>query len=173
MTARRVSIVKDISQEQSMQRFPCLAASLLALAAFASPAMAQVPGPTSDASPYASRAMPPNGPADPVAYAQQDLESLRSRLGIGPSQAQAWNAFVDAVLAQSRDMQATQSLMAQAPASAPDRLARMAEMMRRGADGMANVSRALRALYAQLDPGQRAIVDREFARGPGGMPPRG
>jgi hypothetical protein len=155
-----------------MNRFPCLAASLLALAAFAAPAIAQDPGPTSDASPYASRPMPSNGPPDPVSYAQRNLESLRSQLGISATQAPAWNAFVDAVLSQSRDMQAAQAQMGQAPASAPDRMARMAEVMRRGADGMAHVSEALRQLYTQLDPNQRAIVDREFARGPGG-PPRG
>jgi hypothetical protein len=49
----------------------------------------------------------------------------------------------------------------------------MAEMMRRSADDMSNVSHALRTLYGGLDAGQRAIVDQEFSRGPGGTAPNG
>ena len=116
---------------------------------------------------------PQGAPPDAVAYAQRNLQSLRTRLALAPSQANAWNAFVDAVLDQSRDMQSQMAQMAQAPASAPDRMDRMAQMMRRNADGMASVARALRQLYSQLDPSQRAIVDREFSRGPGGAAPQG
>jgi hypothetical protein len=149
-----------------MKRFS-LGAGALALAAGLA-AHAQAPGPGDPP----SRAMP-NGPSDPVSYAQQNLLSLRGRLWIGPAQANAWNAFVDSVLNQSRHMQAMQEGMAQVPAHAPDRMARMAEMMRRNADDMASVSAALRQLYPQLDPNQQSIVDQEFSRGPGGAAPRG
>jgi hypothetical protein len=147
-----------------------LAAGVGALAACLA-VHAQAPGPGYPGNP-AARAMP-NGASDPVSYAQQNLQSLRGRLNIAPAQANAWNAFVDSVLNQSRHMQAMQQDMAQAPAHAPDRVARMAEMMRRGADDMAGVSAALRELYPQLDPSQQSIVDQEFSRGPASAPPRG
>lgn len=142
-----------------------LAAPVLALATFAAPALAQAPS-----APDYARA-PQGSPADPVAYAQRNLQSLRSRLALAPAQVSAWNAFVDAVLNQSRDVQAQMAQMAQAPASAPERMDRMARMMRRNADGMASVARALRELYSQLDPDQRSIVDGEFSHGPEGAPP--
>ena len=142
-----------------------LAASLLA---WAFTAAAQAP-----AAPDYGQG-PQGAPPDPVAYAQRNLQSLRTRLALAPGQASAWNAFVDAVLNQSRDMQAQMSQISQGPASAPDRMDRMAQMMRRNADGMAAVARALRQLYSQLDPNQRSIVDQEFSRGPGaGPPPQG
>jgi hypothetical protein len=106
-----------------------------------------------------------------VAYAQDNLASLRSRLAITPAQAPAWNAFVDAVLNQARDARAQKASMAAPPATAPERLAKMAQMMRRGADSTARVAQAMRALYAQLTPGQRATVDQEFARAPADMQP--
>jgi hypothetical protein len=175
-----------------MKTITKFAAATLALAALATTALAQgqgyapgapgytqagpgypssAPGYAPNAPAYTPRATSPNAPPDPVAYAQQNLQSLRSRLNISPAQAPAWNAFVDAVINQSRDMKTMQAQMAQGPSAAPDRLARMADMMRRGADGMTSVSQALRTLYAQLDPHQRSIVDQEFARGPGGAPP--
>ena len=156
-------------------KIPTRLAASLVLAACAACANAQMPGP----GPNGPSAMPNDpsygasgAPPDPVAYTQQNLASLRSRLALAPNQAPAWNGFVDAVMRQSRDMQAVQAQMAQAPTAAPDRLARMADAMRRGADDMANVSRAMRNLYGQLDPNQRAIVDQEFSRGPG-APPQG
>ena len=152
-----------------MKRISTAAAALAAGLAVA--AHAQAPGPATPS--YAPRAQPQGAPPDPVAFAQQNLQSLRDRLAISSAQAPVWNAFVDAVLNQSRDMQAQMSQMAQAPTSAPDRMDRMAAMMRRGADGMASVAQALRRLYGQLDPNQRAIVDQEFSRGPGGAPPQG
>jgi hypothetical protein len=156
-----------------MKRFTPVAigAVLAASVAFAAHAQAPAPGTPS----YAPRAAPQDAPRDPVAFAQQNLASLRSRLAIAPSQASAWNAFVDAVLNQSRDMQSQMAQMPQGSVSAPERMDVMARMMRRSADGMANVAQALRQLYSQLDPNQRSIVDQEFARGPGagGPPPQG
>ena len=146
-----------------------LGAPMVVLAALALPAAAQAPADPA----YAQDAGPQGGPPDPVAYAQRNLQSLRTRLALAPGQASAWNAFVDAVLHQSRDMQAQMTQMAQAPTSAPDRMDRMAQMMRRNADGMAGVARALRQLYSQLDPNQRSIVDQEFSRGAGAPPPQG
>jgi hypothetical protein len=72
-------------------------------------------------------------------------------------------------------MQSQMAQMPQGSVSAPERMDVMARMMRRSADGMANVAQALRQLYSQLDPNQRSIVDQEFARGPGagGPPPQG
>ena len=150
-----------------MKRFiPAAIPAVLAVSlAFA--AHAQAPAAPS----YTPRGAQQDAPPDPVAFAQQNLQSLRDRLALKPEQASAWNAFVDAVLNQSRDMQAQMSQMAQAPTSAPDRMDRMAGMMRRSAEGMASVARALRQLYGQLDPAQRSTVDQEFSRGPGGMPP--
>ena len=150
-----------------MNRLPVGAAVLAA--GLAAGAWAQAPGPSAPS--YSSNAAPQGAPPDPVALAQQNLQSLRSRLAIAPGQASAWNAFVDAVLNQSRDMRTQMEQMAQAPASAPDRMDRMAQMSRRNADSMARVAAALRELYSRLDPNQRSIVDLEFSRGPGGAPP--
>jgi hypothetical protein len=140
--------------------------------AWAGTAAAQSPAPGPVPPAYGSRA--PSAAAaqgDAVAYAQQNLETLATRLAIAPAQASAWNAFVDAVLAQSRHTQMLQERMAQVPSRAPERVARIAETMRRGAEDMAAVAKALQALYPQLDAHQQAIVDQEFSRGPGGGPP--
>ena len=159
----------DESPEEHAMKTP-LTASILAVAALsAATAHAQAPA----APDYAQGAAPQGAPPDPVMYAQRNLQSLRTRLALAPAQANAWNGFVDAVLHQSRDMQAQMAQMSQAPTSAPDRMDRMAQMMRRNADGMAGVARALRQLYSQLDPNQRSILDQEFSRGPGGAPPQG
>ena len=168
-----------------MKTITRLAASTLALAAFAGAATAQVPptyGPPGPAYPPSQPGAAPGAPAnapgtgaaeappDPVAYARQNLTGLRVRLHIVANQAPSWNAFVTAVLNQARRMQASESQPM--PTSAPDRVARMAEMMRHDADDMASVSRALRTLYAGLNPDQRAILDEEFSREPqeGGGP---
>jgi hypothetical protein len=157
------------NEDRNMKRSIRAALATAVVASFASGVQAQAPVPGTPS--YAPRAQPQGAPPDPVAFAQQNLQSLRDRLAVTSAQAPAWNAFVDAVLNQSRDMQAQMSQMAQAPTSAPDRMDKMASMMRRGADGMASVAQALRRLYGQLDPNQRAIVDQEFSRGPGGAPP--
>jgi len=154
-----------------MKRFVRAAVPLAISACLALGVQAQAPAPGAPG--YAQDAGPQGAPPDPVAYAQRNLQSLRTRLALAPTQANAWNAFVDAVLHQSRDMQAQMAQMAQAPTSAPDRMDRMAQMMRRNADGMAGVARALRQLYTQLDPNQRSIIDQEFSRGPGAAPPQG
>jgi hypothetical protein len=160
----------ETSKEASTMKRLCLAAGAMSFAACLA-AHAQAPGPAPDAPGDAAPGAIPDGPGDPVAYARQNLTTLRTRLGVAPAQATAWNAFVDSVLNQSRHMQAMQQGMAQAPTRAPDRVARMAEMMRRGAEDMDSVSAALRQLYPQLDPRQQSIVDQEFSRGPGGAPP--
>jgi LTXXQ motif family protein len=143
------------------------AAIPLALSTFA---IAQAPpyGPGPGPGPGAIR---PGGPPD-AGSVREHLQELHDRLALRSDQEAAWRSFAGAVERQAQDMQSMRGRLPSPEASAPERFQFMAQLMQQGARGMANVARALSSLYAILDPHQRAIVDQEFAQGPGGPPPQ-
>jgi len=144
-----------------------LAAASLGLSTIA---IAQAPpyGPGPGAGPGTMR---PGGPPD-AASVREHLQDLHDRLTLRADQETPWRAFAGAVERQTQDMQSMRGRMPRPEASAPERFQFMAQLMQQGARGMTNVARALSALYAVLDPRQRAIIDQEFAQGPGGPPPQ-
>lgn len=146
-----------------------LAAASLGLAA---PSFAQMYGPPGGGMPQGG----PNGPGMSRGYGRpsganvdQSLASLHSRLSVRPDQESAWEGFANAVRQQTRQMQSMQGSMLRPPATAPERLAQMAQFMQQRAAGMGAVAQALAKLYAALDENQRSIVDEEFAPPPSGM----
>jgi hypothetical protein len=117
----------------------------------------------------------PGAYGDPAARAESRLETLRAALALQPAQQAAWNAYAAAVKAQAATMQEDRAAMRSDAGTAPERMARHAQLMGRHSDGHAKVAQALNDLYAALDAGQRAILDRNAGpgRGPGFGPMAG
>jgi len=163
-----------------MTRIRTLAAAVVAAASIGVPAITAAqapyasppgygPGPSYGPSygPPPGRGMQPGGRPDP-ATVRQNLDALHNRLALTGPQEAAWQSFAGAVTQQTQEMDSLRSRMPAATATTPERLNFMAQVMQQQATGMANVAKQLSALYAQLNPDQRAIVDQEFApRGPG------
>ena len=112
--------------------------------------------------PPPGRSMQPGGPPD-AATVRQNLDALHNRLGLTGNQETAWQSFASAVTQQTQEMGALRNRMPGPDSNAPDRLNFMAQVMQQQATGMASVAKSLSALYAELRPEQRAIVDQEFA----------
>ncbi len=104
----------------------------------------------------------PWGGRDPVAFAENRLAHLKVDLKISAQQEGAWQAFTVKAKKQAEDMRAVRSKLPQAAATAPERMAQHAEAMRAGLAGMENMAAALKDLYAQLSPEQKAIADQHF-----------
>jgi len=123
--------------------------------------------------PGADRSYAPPGPPSPGVI-DQNLSNLHNRLMLTPEQEPAWRAFFDAMHSQATQMQAVGSRMsAQVSTTAPERFAQMAQAMQQGASSMNGVAQALGALYASLNPDQRAIVEAEFPARGGARPSPG
>jgi hypothetical protein len=143
-----------------------LAAISLGLSMVVAAQMPYGPGPANGPS-YGPRpgqapgTMRPGGQPDP-AFVRQNLEALHGRLAVRADQEPVWQAFAFAVQHQTEQMQSMRERMPRQGSTAPERFDYMAKTMQQTAAGVAGVARALTALYAVLDPQQRAIVDREF-----------
>lgn len=90
------------------------------------------------------------------------LSNLHAALQVTPAQEPAWQAFANAVTAQAQAMQSLRSQMATISASGPQRATLLQQLMRQRLEAMTTMADALAALYAQLTPQQRAILDAEF-----------
>jgi hypothetical protein len=101
--------------------------------------------------------------ADMQALASTWLNGLHAGLQVTGAQEPAWQAFANAVAAQAQAMQSLRSQMAAISATSPQRAALVPQFMRQRLDAMTAMVDALAALYAQLTPQQRAILDAEFA----------
>ena len=99
---------------------------------------------------------------DPAAFAERRLGHLKSELKISAEQEGAWQAFAAKAKQQGEAMRALHGKLPQAAATAPERMAQHAEAMRAGLAGMENMAAALKDLYAQLSPEQKAIADQHF-----------
>jgi hypothetical protein len=119
--------------------------------------------------------------SNPAAAVEGHLAALKVELKITPDQDTAWQAFTTKARQQADAMIARRTQMfSQAPAtkqSAPERLARRTEFAKQGVASLEVVSAAVKDLYAVLTPEQKALADRQLARGPmghfGGHRPRG
>jgi len=108
------------------------------------------------------------GYANPGAAAEGRLAYLKSTLQITPAQETAWQAFAAKAKQQVEGRTARMGAMRDAGTTAPDRLAKRAEIMKQNVAEMETMSAALKDLYGVLTPEQRAIADRGFGgQGPG------
>ena len=101
--------------------------------------------------------------ADMQALASTWLNGLHAGLQLTSAQEPAWQAFANTVAAQAQAMQSLRAQMATISATSPQRAALVPQFMRQRLDAMTAMVDALAALYAQLTPQQRAILDAEFA----------
>jgi LTXXQ motif family protein len=106
----------------------------------------------------------------PVAHVEGHLAFLKTELGITDAQTSQWNAFADAVRAQSATLRkAHENMMkAERPATMPDRLARMEQMLSTRLDALKAIEAPLRTLYSALSPDQQKKAE-ELMHHPMGM----
>ena len=91
--------------------------------------------------------------ADPVAYADQQLTGLKTRLGITADQENTWVAYEEAVKAKAAVMLShRQTMMGTGSVTPEQRFA----LHQQGLDQMQKVTTATRDLYAVLTPEQQA-----------------
>lgn len=89
-------------------------------------------------------------------YAPQQLDELKSTLGITPDQETAWNRYADAVEARADLMQThRQQMFTNGPVGPDQRLT----FHQQGLDQLQKVTTARRDLFNVLSPQQRATAD--------------
>lgn len=154
------------------------AASLLAVLTFPATLHAQMMGPGGPISgPWSTSASPlARGPymgsIDMRNVASAWLDGLHDALAITPAQEQAWLAFANAVTDQAADMQAFRTRIVQSSAgTAPQRAALAEQFLAQRLESVGAVASSMAALYGELTPAQRAVLDRGFASAcyPGGL----
>jgi Spy/CpxP family protein refolding chaperone len=100
------------------------------------------------------------------AYGNVDegLAALKGQLGITDKQEGAWQAFVKNAKQQSESRQAWFAKMQQARSAgtAPEMLAQRTEIMKQRQAELEASSTALKNLYAELTPEQKALADQSF-----------
>lgn len=154
-----------------------VAVSLVAAFFWASPAGAQMMGPggMGPSMGFFSNSLARNpyfAPMDMRAIAASWLAGLHTALAIAPEQETAWLAFASAVTDQAADMQAFRTQILQpAAATAPERAALAQQFMAQRLESMSAVSASMSALYSQLTPAQRVLLDQGYAAvcWPGGL----
>ncbi|MBI3524003.1 MAG: Spy/CpxP family protein refolding chaperone [Betaproteobacteria bacterium] len=108
---------------------------------------------------------PHSGRVDLVAVTQKNLEHLGKNLYLKPEQQDAWSTYVAAMtqLARERSQEMAGGKQGWRKGSenisTPDRLDRMIERMRQGADRLAKVASETRTFYTRLSPEQKTIFD--------------
>jgi hypothetical protein len=105
---------------------------------------------------------------NPAAAIETHLGTLKSDLKITSAQEPAWKKFADAAKQHGETMAKIRG-QAQAPQSAPERMAQRTEIMKQQLAGMERTNGAFKQLYAALTPEQKAVADREVGpfHGPG------
>ena len=107
-----------------------------------------------------------HGPASAVG---EQLEGLKSALGITAEQQTAWQGFADIVNKEALNHQAWFEKMheSQSARTTPELLAERNAAMKEHLSGMESVSAALKNLYGVLTPEQRSTLDQgPLAAGP-------
>jgi hypothetical protein len=121
---------------------------------------------------------------DPSARADQRLTRLHADLKVTAEQEPLWQAFAEKAKAEAgKGLQAMRDNAQDLSLSAPERMTRMAEVMKQRVAAMESVNDSFRRLYDALTPDQKRVADIHAARmgrmgghrGPmgqrGGMPP--
>jgi protein CpxP len=115
--------------------------------------------------------------SNPAARVEGHLAALKVELKITPAQEKAWQTFADKTRKQSEARAAQRAKFAgKKPAEnmpAPERLAQRSAFMKQALASMEARTAAVTELYAVLTPEQKALADKQFARGHGGRFHRG
>lgn len=102
---------------------------------------------------------------DPVAKVEKRLAKFKQELNITNTQEQAWSVYVEKTKSNIQDirdrLKEAQHDKAQ---TAPERFDRHVELLRARLASFENMDEALKHLYAELTPEQKAIADRHFAK---------
>jgi protein CpxP len=101
---------------------------------------------------------------DPVAYAQQRLARLKSKLAITAEQEPQWSAFTSTVLQQMEQFKAAHQGRKTSAQTAPERIDRRVAWMKERAAAFETVGEAAKTLYAALSPEQQQIADEKLLR---------
>jgi len=99
---------------------------------------------------------------DPVAFAQQRLARLKSKLAITAEQESQWSAFTSTVLQQMEQFKAAHQGRRPAARTAPERIDRQVARMKERAAAFETVGEAAKTLYATLSPEQQRIADEKL-----------
>ncbi|NTV95667.1 MAG: Spy/CpxP family protein refolding chaperone [Thiobacillus sp.] len=101
---------------------------------------------------------------DPVARANKHLTELKAKLNLAADQQAAWQAFSGHVNDQAKKMMSMRDMMknnAQTmPKTAPEQMARMADIMKERSENMMKMADAVKTFYATLTPEQQAAFDK-------------
>jgi Spy/CpxP family protein refolding chaperone len=107
--------------------------------------------------------------SNPAARVEGHLAALKVELKITPAQEKAWQTFADKTRKQAEARTAQRAKFAgKKPADnvpAPERLAQRTAFMKQALASMEARTAAVTELYAVLTPEQKALADKQFARG--------
>jgi hypothetical protein len=102
---------------------------------------------------------------DPGARAEQHLARLHADLKLTAAQEPLWQAFAEKAKAEAgKGMQAMRDNAQNLSLSAPDRMARMTEIMKQRVAAMESIHDSFKQLYDGLTPEQRRVADIHAAR---------
>lgn len=101
---------------------------------------------------------------DPVAFAQQRLIHLKSKLAITAEQEPQWSAFTNTVLQQMEQFRAWHQGRKTSAQTAPARIDRRVAWMKQRTAAFEAVGEAAKTLYAALSPEQQQIADEKLLR---------
>jgi hypothetical protein len=91
------------------------------------------------------------------------LDVLDQDLRLSPEQHVAWKTYSDRVMQMADDMMRTMRTLASGDMTAPQRLDKLADVMRDRLTAMEDIADAGKRLYSVLTPGQQALADRRLA----------
>lgn len=102
---------------------------------------------------------------DPVARAQIHLSELNAKLNLTANQQPAWKTFSEQVNDQAKNMVAMRGQMEDNDQSmpkktAPQRMVKMADLMKDQAQNMARMADVVKTFYATLTAEQQATFDK-------------
>jgi hypothetical protein len=128
-------------------------------------ALAQTPNAGCPGGPGMMRSHMRDMAADPAAFAERRLARLKADLKITDQQAPLWQDFADRVRGEAgRGMVAMQNQAQDLSLSAPERMARTADILRQRLTAMEAVNDSFRRLYDSLSPDQKRVADIHAAR---------
>ena len=103
--------------------------------------------------------------ADPAARADQHLNRLKADLKLTPQQEPLWQAFAEKARAEAgKGMAAMRDGAQDLSLSAPERMARMTEIMKQRVTVMESVHAAFKQMYDSLSTEQKRVADIHAAR---------
>jgi protein CpxP len=102
---------------------------------------------------------------DPSARAHKHLSELSAKLNLTADQQPAWKTFSEQVNDQAKNMAAMRDQMkanaqSMPKLTAPERMAKMADLMKDRAQNMAKMADAVKTFYATLTAEQQATFDK-------------